>query len=221
MGFTEVMPEPEPQQRGPGLRLMIKEIIETVIFILLAFFIVRGMVQNFKIEGHSMDPTLHHGQYILVNKLVYFHFDLNAPLRLLPGKQDLPKNIIYPFHMPQRGDIVVFHAPAEQRDYIKRVIGLPGEHVVIRDGNVFVDGEQLDEPYLLSPTTCEGLRPTCDIVVPEGSLYVLGDNRPNSSDSRSWETLPLENVVGQAWISYWPQEHWGVIPTPSYAIGNR
>jgi signal peptidase I len=212
---------PPPRRAQAGLRTLVNEIVETGIFILVVFFIVRGMVQNFKIEGHSMDPTLDHGQYILVNKLVYFHFDLNAPLRLLPGKQELPSKTVYPFHLPRRGDIVVFHAPVEfQRDYIKRVIGLPGEHVEIREGQVFINGEHLDEPYLEVETTCETMLSSCDMVVPHDSIYVMGDNRPYSSDSRAWEALPLDHVIGQAWISYWPRQSWGLLQVPSYGTGD-
>ena len=78
----------------------IRELIETVLFILLIFFIVRGLVQNFRIDGSSMEPNLHTDQYILVNKVLYFHFDSNAPLRLLPGYGELPKRVIYPLQMP-------------------------------------------------------------------------------------------------------------------------
>jgi Signal peptidase I len=115
------------RQPHAPVRYVVRELLETAVFILLVFLIVRGVVQNFKIEGSSMEPTLHTGQYILVNKLIYFHFDLNAPLRLLPGQADLPPRIVYPFRQPQRGDIVVFEYPRDVRkDYIKRVIGLPG-----------------------------------------------------------------------------------------------
>ena len=204
----------------------IRELVETVLFILLIFFIVRGLIQNFRIDGSSMEPNLHTDQYILVNKVLYFHFDSNAPLRLLPGYNDLPKRVVYPLQMPQRGDVVVLEAPpndydATARDYIKRIIGLPGETVVVRDGRVFVNGNELDEPYLQ-----EGQRTDCGsnlcepYVVPPNSVVVMGDNRSNSQDSRMWSAepgLPLEHVVGRAWLSYWPQDRWGIIPAATSA----
>src|SRR3712207_2290906 len=138
--------EHEGPEEHSSLGSTIRDLLETVLFILLIFFIVRGLVQNFRIDGSSMEPNLHNDQYILVNKVVFFHFDSNAPLRLLPGYRNLPSQTIYPVRMPDRGDVVVLEAPsndydATEKDYIKRVIGLPGETVLIRDGKVYVDGE--------------------------------------------------------------------------------
>lgn len=214
----EAEPLDAPRSLGTlRVRSVVRELLETALFILLVFFIVRGIVQNFKIEGSSMEPTLHTGQYILVNKLVYFHFDLNAPLRLLPGQEELPLRIIYPFHQPHRGDIVVFEYPRDvSKDYIKRVIGLPGDQVEIRDGRVFVNGQQLDEPFLesgdqtycVASYACQGGL----VTIPQGEIFVMGDNRNNSSDSREWGPLPLDRVVGQAWFIYYPVSAWGLVP---------
>jgi signal peptidase I len=219
--------EPAPEEQNherpaSSVRGVVKELLETAIFILLVFLIVRGVIQNFKIEGQSMEPSLHTGQYILVNKIVYFHFDMNAPLRLLPGNADLPARVVYPFHMPRRGEVVVFEYPRDlSKDYIKRVIGLPGDTVRIKDGQVFVNDVLLDEPYLQGvQTTCRG-DDACSqgqsVTVPLGTVFVMGDNRNNSSDSREWGALPFDGIIGKAWVSYWPREYWGVIPTPTYA----
>ncbi|HWQ15705.1 MAG TPA: signal peptidase I [Roseiflexaceae bacterium] len=214
-------PAADPERATVGVRHVARELLETAIFILLVFLIVRGVVQNFKIEGQSMEPNLHSGQYILVNKIVYFHFDLNAPLRLLPGNADLPPRMVYPFTMPRRGDVVVFEYPKDlSKDYIKRVIALPGETVEIRDGQVYVNGTLVDEPYLQgTPTNCrlEDLCARGPVTVRPGTVFVMGDNRSNSSDSREWNELPLDRIIGKAWVSYWPQEFWGVIDTPIYA----
>jgi signal peptidase I len=213
----------QAQPAAPPLRIrgVVRELLETALFILLIFFIVRGIVQNFKIEGSSMEPTLHTGQYILVNKLVYFHFDLNAPMRLFPGQEDLPQRVIYPFYQPRRGDIVVFEYPQDvTKDYIKRVIGLPGDQVEIRDGQVFVNGQQLEQPYLEgAPTYCV-IGYACQsgiVTIPAGHLFVMGDNRSNSSDSREWGPLPFDRVIGQAWVLYYPVSDWGLVPHHSYA----
>lgn len=202
------------------VRNVVRELVETALFILLVFFIVRGIVQNFKIEGSSMEPTLHTGQYILVNKLVYFHFDLNAPLRLMPGQEGIDQRVIYPFHQPHRGDIVVFEYPRDvSKDYIKRVIGLPGDTVEIRDGQVLVNDEPLDQPYLEgAPTYCVAGY-ACQVgpvEIPAGHIFVMGDNRANSSDSREWGPLPLDRVVGQAWVIYYPLTNWGLVPHHDY-----
>ena len=215
----------QTEEQALSLRSTVRELIETVAFVLLTFFVFQGMVQTFRIEGMSMEPNFHTRQYILVNKIVYFHFDANAPLRLLPGDQDLPERDVYPFRMPERGDVVVLDAPTangDQRpeDYIKRVIGLPGETIQIKDGQVYVDGQVLDESAYLSDTTdCFGSQLCQPYTVPEGHVVVLGDNRNNSQDSRAWEepALPLDRVVGKAWLSYWPADDWGIVDTPTYA----
>lgn len=210
----------EPLRTG-SVRNVVKELLETAIFILLIFFIVRGIVQNFKIEGSSMEPSLHSGQYVLVNKLIYFHFDINAPQRLLPGNDDLPAQVVYPFRMPERGDVIVLEFPRDvSKDYIKRVIGLPGETVEVRDGVVYINNEPLDEPYLQGMLTNCSPGSACaqgPIVVPPDSIFVMGDNRSNSSDSREWGVLPLQHVIGQAWLLYYPVQDWGIIDHPSYA----
>src|SRR4029079_15549784 len=159
--------QPGDERSVPSVRGVVKELLETAISILLVFLIVRGVIQNFKIEGQSMEPSLHTGQYILVNKIVYFHFDLNAPLRLLPGNADLEPKVVYPFHMPRRGEVVVFEYPRDMsKDYSKRVIGLPGDSVLIKDGQVYVNDVLLDEPYLKGvQTTCRGDDP-CSVSQP-------------------------------------------------------
>jgi signal peptidase I len=141
--------------------------------------------------GYSMTPTLEDEQFLVVNKLGY---------RL---------------HEPQRGDIVVFRDPrSSDRKLIKRVIGLPGEMLEIRQGQVFVNEYPLDEPYIQS----RGRYSTSPAPVPSGQYYVLGDNRNNSSDSHNWGTLPGNEIVGKAWLSYWPPRLWGVVPRETYAI---
>jgi len=103
----------------------------------------------------------------------------------------------------------------------RRVIGVPGDTVMVKDGQVFVNDVLLDEPYLQGvQTTCRGDDPCSQgqsVVVPLGSVFVMGDNRNNSSDSREWGELPLDGIIGKAWVSYWPRDYWGVIPTPTYA----
>ena len=137
--------------------------------------------------------ALHQNQYLIVDKFTY---------RWL--------------HPPQRGDIIVFIFPqSSDRDFIKRVIGRPGEKVEIRQGRVYINDRLLEEPYITNP----GISQWGPEVVPADSYFVLGDNRPNSSDSRAWRWLPRDHVIGRAWLSYWPPQRWGLVPTghPTFA----
>ncbi len=188
-------PSAEPAPRWGNARSLAREIIETLILTGIIFLMIRVVVQNFRIEGYSMEPTLHQDQFLIVNKFLY---------RFL--------------HPPQRGDIVVFEYPrAPDRDFIKRVIGLPGEKVEVRNGQVYINDKPLDEPYIASPPAYNwGPR-----IVSDGEYFVLGDNRNNSSDSHTWGFLPAQNIIGKAWLSYWPPQHWGLIQSPkmSFASG--
>jgi signal peptidase I len=140
-----------------------------------------------------MVDNLHNGQYLIIDKLSY------NPL--VSGT--------FGIGGPQRGDVIVFEPPNRPgEDYVKRIIGLPGETVEVRNGQVFIDGRPLAEPFVPGQMSYT-MRPQ---VVPEGTVFVLGDNRNNSNDSHNWGTLPIENIVGRAWLSYWPPESWGTIP---------
>ena len=208
---------PQPKEKSSSV---LWEITETLVLALVIFLVVRSFVLNFRVEGLSMEPSLDSGQMLLVNRQIYFHFDLNEVLNPLPFIERDGEHIIYPLHPPQRGDIVVFHPPVgrAEKPYIKRVIGLSGEHVAIHDGSVFVNGELLDEQYLGATTTSwPGRPPDYEVVVPEGHVFVLGDNRNNSTDSRSFGPVSVEEIIGKAWISYWPSAHLGILQTPDYA----
>ncbi|MEM8532102.1 MAG: signal peptidase I [Chloroflexota bacterium] len=214
--------EPHRQRSGPTVRGIVRELLETAIFVLVVFLVVRGAVQNFKIEGQSMEPTLHTEQYILVNKLTYLHFDTNLFQRFISGDETLEPNIVYPFGQPERGDIIVFEYPRDvSKDYIKRVIALPGERVQIRGGQVYVNDILIDEPYLQGMQTFCGPNDACSneksVVVPEDTIFVLGDNRDFSSDSREWDALSYDRIIGKAWVSYWPHDYWGVVEHSTYA----
>ncbi len=190
------------------MRSAIREVLETVVLTVLIFLLVRAVVQNFKVEGQSMEPTLYNGQYLLINKALYWQLDLQPLSDLLPQLVQSEGEKVNLFRPPARGDVVVFRAPqSPDRDFIKRVIGLPGERVEIRDGRVLINGRTLNEPYISEPPRYE-MPP---LVVPDGSYFVLGDHRNNSSDSHVWGVVPRENIVGAAWISYWPPAKWGFV----------
>jgi signal peptidase I len=206
-------------RRAQNLRLA-REVIETGIFALLMFLGVRMVVQNFRVEGLSMDPTYQTGQYVLVNKAVYGRLNLSAIADLVPF-WDWDDDGRYLFHGPRRGEVVVFEPPppnSRSRDFIKRVIGTPGDRVVIRDEQVFVNGQQLDEPYLGPvPTTCFGQY--CDVTLGPDQYFVMGDNRTNSSDSRAWGPVTGDHIIGKALWIYLPFEDFGPAPNGSLDLG--
>jgi signal peptidase I len=193
----------EPQAAKGQATRAIREIVETLLLAALIFFLVRMVVLNFRVDGESMIPNLDDKQMLLVNRNAYQFFDFGGTR-------------YYPFDPPERGDIVVFDPPEEsEKPYIKRIIGLPGEHITFGDGNVYVDGELLEEDYIKDRTNCRR-RESCDVIVPPDYVYVLGDHRSNSSDSRVFGPVPISNVVGKAWLSYWPVDDIGFVPHESY-----
>ena len=182
----------------------VREVVETLLLAALIFFLVRLVVLNFRVDGESMLPNLDDGQMLLVNRNAYQFVDVGG-------------NRYYPFDPPERGDVIVFDPPTgSDKPYIKRIIGLPGEEVTFSDGNVFIDGDPLAEDYIEERTRCGARSDNCDVIVPEGYVYVLGDHRNNSSDSRVFGPVPVENVVGKAWLSYWPVSDVGFVPHESY-----
>jgi len=191
---SEVVPEPtQPVSSEPGWRRTLADIFETVLLSVVLFLGINAISSRIRVESISMQPTLYAGNFVLVNKLAY-----------KIGK-------------PSLGNIIVFRYPPDptQVPYIKRVIGLPGDNIHIADGKVYVNGKQLVEPYLTVSTVRGG-----DWSVPPDDLFVMGDNRNNSSDSRSWGFVPLENVIGKAEIVYWPPEKWGLLSFPTAVAAN-
>jgi signal peptidase I len=201
--LVEPAAEPAPTAKNQAGRA-VREVIETLLLAALIFFLVRLVVLNFRVDGESMLPNLDDGQMLLVNRNAYQYVDIGD-------------NRYYPFDPPERGDVIVFDPPTgSDKPYIKRIIGLPGEEVTFGDGNVFIDGEVLPEDYIKDRTRCGARSDNCDVVVPEGYVYVLGDHRSNSSDSRVFGPVPVENVVGKAWFSYWPVDDVGFVPHEAY-----
>jgi signal peptidase I len=182
---TERQVEEEKTTSWDNVKTVIREVLETVILTVIIFFLIQTVVRNFRVVGTSMEPNLHNSQYLIVDKISY---------RL--GE-------------PQQGDVIVFEPPNRPgEDYVKRVIGVSGDLVEIRKGQVFINNEPIDEPYVVYP----GSYSMSPRRVGVNELFVLGDNRNSSSDSHNWGMLESDKVVGKAWISYWPPDYWGVIP---------
>jgi signal peptidase I len=178
--------EKSVSEQSPSVRGWVKwlrEALETILpAILIAILINLFLAQPTRVHGQSMEPNLHTDQRLVVEK------------------------VSYRLHGPRRGDIVVFSMPQQSEELlIKRVIGLPGETVEIHDGKVYINGTLLDEPYLTQETRGR----FGPIVIPPLHVFVLGDNRSFSNDSRAFDAVPIENILGRAWLSYWPVEDMG------------
>jgi signal peptidase I len=187
------------------------EIVETLVLTLIIFFVIQTFIaQPYKVQQQSMEHTLEPDQYVLVDKLT-------------------PR-----FDAYKRGDIVVFTPPdrwvqEDDTPFIKRVIGLGGETVEIRDGHVFITpqgssgpGIELNEPYVFAPEPGDPSQPTTvpgdehRWVIPTGELFLMGDHRSNSADSRTFGPVEDGQVIGRAWLRYWPLDVFGILPTPTY-----
>ncbi|HEY3310082.1 MAG TPA: signal peptidase I [Anaerolineales bacterium] len=173
-----------PETASPGWGRFFLDVIETLLLSAVLFLAINALSARVRVDGFSMKPTLQDGEFVLVNRLAYR------------------------VGVPNRGDIIVFHFPLDpgSQDLIKRVIGLSGDTIRVHRGVVSVNGQPLVEPYIAAPPLYSG-----EWVVPEGDLFVLGDNRNDSSDSHSWGMLPIEQVVGKAIFIYWPFPEWKLI----------
>jgi signal peptidase I len=216
---TAELPVAEQGRLEPRRRSATWEIVETLLLAVFIFIAVRSVVLNFRVDGLSMIPSLDSGQMLLVNRQIYFHFDTYELVNWIPFVEIDGENIVYPFHPPQRGDIVVLHPPVDNgKPYIKRVIALPGERLSIHDGSVYINGERLEEDYLNGvATTWSGSIGQEEITIPEGQVFVMGDNRNNSTDSRIFGPIEINEIIGKAWISYWPTDRLDILSTPDYA----
>jgi len=192
-----------------------REVLETIILTILIFFVVKSLIQNFRIEGSSMEPNFHTRQMLLVNKAAYFHFELNTWLRIIPGVKAEGSNVVWLFGGPKRGDVLVLEPPdVPTEDYIKRLIGLPGDKVEVRDGIVYINDNPLKENYIKEkPFSNYG-----PVTIPANALFVMGDNRNASRDGRVFGFLPFDKVIGKAMFIYWPfGGQWGIVPPVEYS----
>ncbi len=164
--------------------LALRELIETVFLAFVLFVIINALTARVRVDGPSMEPTYTHNNRIIVSKVAYLIGDI------------------------ERGDVIVFPGPPNPvEDYIKRVIGLPGDVISVQGGTVYVNGVALDEPYVSEPP----LNIMRETTVPPGMVFVMGDNRNVSSDSRAWGPLPVDDIIGKAVFVYWPVDRVGVV----------
>jgi signal peptidase I len=181
---TEVAPETAATaERRPAPLQFLVDVLESLLILVVLIVGINTISARIRVDGSSMEPTLHGGEFVFVDTLSYKIAE------------------------PRRGDVIVFHFPRDPRqEYIKRVIGLPGDEVEMNAGQVFVNGQPINEPTMSSDPAFTG-----KWKVAGNTLFVLGDNRSNSSDSRSWGNVPFEYVVGKALLVYWPPQSWGSI----------
>ncbi len=164
---------------------LVREILITVALALAIFFTARAMLQTYEVYQTSMEPSFFQGQRVVVLKVVYW------------------------FGEPQRGDVVIFRAPdGSDEEFIKRIIGLPGDTVEIIHGVTYINGFQLEEPYVKRSFTYSLPEQT----IPEENYFVLGDNRDVSNDSHRGWFMPRSHLIGKAWLVTWPPSDWGVVP---------
>ena len=194
------------------MKNVFREILDAVGLSLVVFILIQTSMQNFKVEGASMSPTLNSGQYLIVNKLAYVNVDLVRLSKLIPIWRVKQLKDNHNVRSPIRGEIIVFRFPDpnpnnRKRDFVKRVIGVPGDKIAIADGVVWVNGEPLYEGYLRFRDAFN----LDERVLKEKHYFVLGDNRTGSNDSRAWGAVPEENILGKVWSVYWPPSDWGAV----------
>lgn len=173
------------------------DIIETIVLALAIFVVIYlFLFQPHQVKGASMEPNFYDGEYILTDKASYR------------------------FRPPKRGEVVIFKAPRNpELDYIKRIIGLPQEKIKIENGKVFINGQELKEEYLPKNVVVSGglfLPKGKEVKIPENTYFVLGDNRSHSSDSREWGPIQKNEIIGRAFLRYWPLNRFGLLPKVKY-----
>jgi len=167
------------------MRAFLHDVLITFILAIVIFFGLRVTVQTYVVHEDCMEPNFQEGQRVIANK------------------------VIYKFHEPERGDVIIVHPPApynqKEPPFIKRIIALPGDTIEVRNGAVYVNGSKLHEPYIKEPVNYTLNRETV-----KGGYFVLGDNRNIANDSHLWGTVPRQNIIGKAWLSIWPLDKWGL-----------
>ncbi|MGN6483709.1 MAG: signal peptidase I [Thermomicrobiales bacterium] len=199
-----------------GGRSLVREVAELAAIVLVVFFGLRMVLMPYEVDGASMDPFLENGEHLFVNRLAYADVNLTSWMNVIPGV-DVGKGDELTIGQPKRGDIVVLHPPVtSDSPYVKRVVALPGETIGFHDGIVFVNGEPLAEPYIDGAITFCHNDQWCSLTVPADSVYVLGDNREHSSDSRAFGPVKISEIVGKVFFTNWPADRFGPVKSPDY-----
>jgi signal peptidase I len=194
--YTESIPDGDPgfPDNTNGVRRLVLDLLETILLSVILFLGINAISARIRVESISMQPTLYENDFVIVNKLAYKMGE------------------------PTRGDVIIFHYPPDpaREPYIKRVIGVPGDRITVADGSVYINDERMEEPYIAAAPQYNGTW-----IVPGDSLFVLGDNRNNSSDSHNWGMVPLDNVIGRALVVYWPPSEWQLLNEQTAAAATQ
>jgi signal peptidase I len=192
---TDSAPPLPPKKQQPRLyarQSFLREGLETVLLVVAIYTLVNLCTSRYVVEGQSMLPTFQGEEYLIVNRFEYLIWE------------------------PERGDIVIFHNPEDpSKDFIKRVIGLPGDYIRMENGQVFVNNAPIAEPYVLDLCRSSNCRYR-EWYVGEDQYFVLGDNRNSSQDSTRFGPVDRQYLVGRAWIKYWPPSEWDIIEHETY-----
>ena len=208
-----VDPEPDGVRPAPVARgkassgSAVGEVLETLAIAVILFFAMRLLILPVKVEGMSMAPSLGEQQHLLVNRRAYTHWDIGGHTWYLFGK-------------PDRGDIIVLTPPPHEAQrgipFIKRIVGLPGERVLVKGGKVYINDRPIDEPYIAEMPAYTWPANGQPYVVPEQSVIVFGDNRNRSEDSSRFGVLPEDLIRGRAFATFYPLNELGFLPHPAY-----
>ncbi len=194
------------------MRRSLLDIIKALALAAAFFFVVQSVLQNYQVLGQSMEPNLHSGQHVIVNKAAYMSVDVDRISKFIPFYDVEDGSEMYLLGEPQRGDVVVVRSPQESgKRLVKRIVALPGDSLEIEGGTIRINGESISEPYVLGNT-----RDRDKSTIPEGHYFVLGDNRQRSNDSNNFGPIHESQIIGKAWLVYWPLGDLG--PVDSFAI---
>ncbi len=216
---ADVAAAPEPRRAAPAPARKasgggaVGEVVETIAIAVILFFVMRLLILPVKVDGQSMLPTLTPDQHLLVNRRAYMHWEMGG-------------QTYYVFGTPRRGDVIVLTPPANELrqdiPFVKRIVGLPGEMVLVKGGKVYINGTPIDEPYINELPAYTWPANGQPLTIPTNNVIVFGDNRNHSEDSSRFSLLPEDNIRGRAFFTFYPLREINFLPYPAYPLpGSR
>jgi len=191
------------------MQKLLFDIIKTFILAAILFFLVQTLIQNYQVFGASMEPNIESGEHIIVNKAAYITLDIETFSKVIPFYDPGEGSQLHLFGKPQRGDVVVVKSPQPPpENLVKRIVAIPQDSVEIRAGSLYVNGYKITESYT------KGISPNLSrLTIPQDHYYLLGDNRDRSNDSKNFGPVHKSQIIGKAWLAYWPLNHFGTVQT--------
>ena len=192
----------------------LSDILKSLILAVVLFFAVQAILQNYQVFGASMEPSVSSGERIIVNKAAYSSLDLDRLSKLVPFYDEENGSKLHLFGEPQRGDVVIIDSPNPPPErLIKRIVGIPADTVEIRANVLYINGQPIEEPH-----TSDAGPSMSPEVVPEDHYFILGDNRGRSKDSRFFGPIHQSDIIGKAWLAYWPLGEFGIVDSNSIEV---